>query len=59
VQREAVDLIEGRGAAVFALRGDERRRIGFIGEVPLEVLERYKLVHPAALIEVEVYGLEP
>jgi phenylalanyl-tRNA synthetase beta chain len=50
-------LLEGRGAAVFARRGEVRRRVGLMGEVHPEVLERYRLVHPAALFEIEVDDL--
>lgn len=50
-------FIPGRGARLFAIRGSERRDVGLMGEVHPEVLERHKLIHPAAVLEVSLAAL--
>ena len=47
-------FIPGRGARVLAVRGEERRAIGRMGELHPEVLERHKLVHPVSVFEIEL-----
>jgi phenylalanyl-tRNA synthetase beta chain len=46
--------IGGRGARVFAVRGDERHEVGTMGELHPVVLEEHKLVHPVSLFEVDL-----
>jgi phenylalanyl-tRNA synthetase beta chain len=54
---QAALFIPGRVARVFARRADERREVGLIGEVHPEVLERFKLVQPTALFELDLDAL--
>jgi phenylalanyl-tRNA synthetase beta chain len=49
--------LPGRGAVLLARRGDEAREVGAMGEVHPEVLERFRLVHPAALVEIDLTAL--
>ncbi len=49
-------FVPGRGARVLATRGAERITVGVMGELHPEVLENHKLVHPAAVFEID---LEP
>ncbi len=49
-------FIPGRGARVIAVREDTKVPLGIMGELHPEVLENHKLVHPAAVMEVD---LEP
>jgi phenylalanyl-tRNA synthetase beta chain len=49
--------LPGRGAALLARRGETALEVGSMGEVHPEVLERFRLVHPAALIEVDLTTL--
>ena len=51
---DAPCFIEGRGAAVLASRVNEQRRIGLMGELHPEVLERFKLIQPVAIFEVNL-----
>jgi len=47
-------FIPGRGAKVVLGRGALRRAAGLVGELHPEVLERHKLVQPAAVFEVDL-----
>jgi len=47
-------FIPGRGARVLAVRGSERREVGLLGEVHPEALERHKLIHPTAVLELSL-----
>jgi phenylalanyl-tRNA synthetase beta chain len=47
-------FIPGRGARVVVTRGELRRVAGVAGELHPEVLEHYKLVHPAAVFELDL-----
>ncbi|MCK5798624.1 MAG: phenylalanine--tRNA ligase subunit beta [Deltaproteobacteria bacterium] len=49
--------IPGRGADIIAVRGDERRVVGTLGELHPEVLEHFKLVQPASVFEVDLAKL--
>ena len=51
-------FIPGRGARAIACRGDERRAVGWLGELHPEVLERFKLVQPASVFELDLATLE-
>jgi len=53
----ALCYIAGRGARVFAVRGDERYEVGTMGELHPAVLENHKLVHPVSLFEVDLTAL--
>jgi uridine kinase len=46
-----------RGAAVVAVRGEERRHVGRMGELHPQVLERHKLVQPVSCFEVDLEEL--
>jgi phenylalanyl-tRNA synthetase beta chain len=50
-------FIAGRGARVLACRDGQTLAVGVMGELHPEVLERYKLVHPAAVFEVDLDAL--
>jgi phenylalanyl-tRNA synthetase beta chain len=47
-------FIPGRGAKVIAQRGDASVEIGRMGELHPEILERYKLIYPVAVFEVDL-----
>lgn len=49
--------IPGRGAEIFAIQGDDRRVVGTMGELHPEVLERFKLVQPASVFEIDLSKL--
>ncbi|PID39016.1 MAG: phenylalanine--tRNA ligase subunit beta [Proteobacteria bacterium] len=49
--------IPGRGAEIIAIQGDDRRVVGTMGELHPEVLERFKLVQPASVFEVDLSKL--
>jgi phenylalanyl-tRNA synthetase beta chain len=52
---DAPCFIPGRGARVLATRdGSDPVPVGRMGELHPEVLERFKLVHPAAVFEVQL-----
>ncbi|MCA9667328.1 MAG: phenylalanine--tRNA ligase subunit beta, partial [Myxococcales bacterium] len=44
-------FIDGRGAGVIGVRGGEKKRLGCLGEIHPEVLERFKLVQPVSIFE--------
>lgn len=46
--------LPGRSAQVVALRGEERRVVGTLGELHPEVLDRFRLRHPTAAFELEL-----
>ncbi len=50
-------FIPGRGARVVACRGQERRQVGKMGELHPQVLENHKLIHPAAVCELDLAAL--
>jgi phenylalanyl-tRNA synthetase beta chain len=57
---QAADIgafIPGRGANIFAKRDGERHQLGIIGELHPEVLERFKLVQPASVFEIDLSRL--
>ena len=60
LEMSAVELpqfIAGRAAAVLAVRGGQRQRVGVAGEVHPAVLERFRLFHPAAAFELNLEAL--
>jgi phenylalanyl-tRNA synthetase beta chain len=50
-------FLPGRGAALLAHRDEETVEVGAMGEVHPEVLERFRLVHPVALLEIDLSSL--
>lgn len=50
-------FLPGRGAAILARRGETTLEVGSMGEVHPEVLERFRLVHPAVLVEIDLTTL--
>lgn len=60
IEIEAVDrgsFIPGRSAKIFAKKGDERKAVGYMGEVHPQVLENFKLIQPTALFEIALDSL--
>jgi phenylalanyl-tRNA synthetase beta chain len=55
--RELPQFMPGRGAVVVALKDGEEREVGELGELHPEVLEAFKLRHPAALFEIDLTTL--
>jgi phenylalanyl-tRNA synthetase beta chain len=55
--QELPSYLPGRGSFVTARRGDERRVVGQLGELHPEVLEAFKLRHPAAIFEIDLTAL--
>ena len=51
-------FIEGRAASIVVETADGATPIGVIGEVHPEVLERFNLVHPAALFEFDLAAIQ-
>ena len=51
---EAGLFIAGRAARLVARKGEERREVGWLGEVHPAVLERFNLIHPVALMEIDL-----
>ncbi len=52
--RDGFPFIPGRGATVFAVRGDQRQEVGLMGEVHPQVLEDFNLSHPVSVFEVNL-----
>ena len=50
-------FISGRGARVLAQRAGQLIDLGSMGELHPEVLESYKLIHPAAVFELDLAQL--
>ena len=50
-------FIDGRGAGVIGVRGGEKKRLGCLGEIHPEVLERFKLVQPVSIFELDADAL--
>jgi phenylalanyl-tRNA synthetase beta chain len=60
VRTEAADLpqfLPGRGARIVAVQGQTARQVGQLGELHPEVLDAFKLRHPAALFELDLTTL--
>ncbi len=49
--------IDGRGARIVAIRGEQRVAIGEIGELHPEVLEAFRLRHPVVAFEIDLAQL--
>ncbi len=49
--------LPGRGGRILALRGSEQVEVGTLGELHPEVLEAFKLRHPAAVFELDLTTL--
>ncbi len=49
--------LPGRAAEIVALRGEERRVVGRMGEVHPQVLEAFRLRHPTVMFELELMRL--
>jgi phenylalanyl-tRNA synthetase beta chain len=47
-------FIPGRGARLIVCRGAEKVPCGWMGELQPQILERYKLIHPVAVLELEL-----
>ncbi|MBW2732247.1 MAG: hypothetical protein JRH20_07615, partial [Deltaproteobacteria bacterium] len=54
---ESASFIPGRGAEIYACRGEDRFEVGAMGELHPEVLERFKLVQPTAAFEIDLAAL--
>ena len=50
-------FLPGRGAEIWAHRGDQTRSLGVLGEVHPEWLQHYGLSHPAAVFELDFESL--
>lgn len=60
LRTENADLgtyLPGRGAAIFAVKDGQEIRVGELGELHPEVLESFKLRHPAAMFEMDLTTL--
>ena len=49
--------LPGRAARIFAVQGDREIEVGELGELHPEVLEAFKLRHPAAMFEMDLTTL--
>ncbi|MFH2009522.1 MAG: phenylalanine--tRNA ligase subunit beta [bacterium] len=60
IRTDGADLptfLPGRGGRIVAVRDGEERVVGELGELHPEVLEAFKLRHPAALFEIDLTTL--
>ncbi len=54
---ELPSYLPGRAAVILAIQGDETIAVGELGELHPEVLEAFKLRHPAAIFEIDLTTL--
>jgi phenylalanyl-tRNA synthetase beta chain len=57
VRADLPQFLPGRGAKIVATKGDTQREVGQLGELHPEVLEAFRLRHPAALFELDLTTL--
>jgi phenylalanyl-tRNA synthetase beta chain len=54
---DVATYLPGRGASIWAVKGEQEIRVGELGELHPAVLEAFRLKHPAALFEIDLTTL--